>query len=109
MVHPDGGEIRVDGVAVDYRVPRDALADGITIVEQELALVPAMTVTDNVLLGRRGGEREGRRGRRAARAEVQALNEEFALELDVDAAVESCPSPSSRRSRSCGRSRAARG
>ena len=72
VVHPDGGEIRVDGAAVDYRVPRDALADGITIVEQELALVPAMSVTDNVLLGRRGGERRagaagGRRGPRCRR------------------------------------------
>jgi ABC-type sugar transport system ATPase subunit len=91
VVHPDGGEIRVDGVAVEYAVPRDALKDGITIVEQELALVPAMSVADNVLLGRRGGENEGRRGRRAARAEVQALNEEFALELDPDATVESLP------------------
>jgi rhamnose transport system ATP-binding protein len=91
VVHPDGGEIRVDGASVDYRVPRDALADGITIVEQELALVPAMSVTDNVLLGRRGGEQEGRRGRRAGRAEVQALNEEFSLELDPDATVENLP------------------
>jgi len=92
VVHPDEGEIKVDGVAVDYGVPRDALADGITIVEQELSLVPAMSVTDNVLLGRRGGENGARRrGRRAERAEVQALNEEFSLELDPDATVEDLP------------------
>src|SRR5689334_5804639 len=51
VLHPDGGELLVDGARVNYRVPRDALADGITIVEQELALLPAMSVADNVLLG----------------------------------------------------------
>ena len=90
VVHPDDGEILVDGAGVDYRVPRDALADGITIVEQELALVPAMSVADNVLLGRRA-EGGGRRSGRRARAEVRALSDEFSLGLDPGAKVEDLP------------------
>jgi rhamnose transport system ATP-binding protein len=85
-IAPDEGFLRVDGRTVAYRSPRDALADGITIVEQELALVPAMTVTDNVVLGLP----EARR-RRAARAFVAELSERFALGLDVDAPVERLP------------------
>ncbi|MGH2939793.1 MAG: sugar ABC transporter ATP-binding protein [Solirubrobacterales bacterium] len=91
VVHPDEGELLVDGAPVDYRVPRDALNDGITIVEQELALVPAMSVADNVLLGGRALAGAEGPGRRAARAQVRRLNEEFSLGLDVDATVEGLP------------------
>jgi ABC-type sugar transport system ATPase subunit len=86
VLHPDGGELLVDGSPVNYKVPRDALADGITIVEQELALLPAMSVADNVLLGSRtAGEARSRRARRTA---VQELSERFALGLDVGKTVE---------------------
>jgi ABC-type sugar transport system ATPase subunit len=48
---PDRGEIVVNGSATAYRSPRDAVRDGLTIVAQELSLVPARTVRENVLLG----------------------------------------------------------
>jgi len=51
VVAADAGEILVDGRAVTYRSPRDALASGMTIIAQELALLPARTVIDNVFLG----------------------------------------------------------
>jgi ABC-type sugar transport system ATPase subunit len=85
VVAPDAGELRVDGRAVAYRSPRDALVDGITIVEQELALVPAMTVTDNVVLGLPRMRR--------ARAFVTGLIEQYELGLDGDALVERLPVP----------------
>jgi ABC-type sugar transport system ATPase subunit len=47
----DGGEIRVDGRAVAFRNPRDAIREGIALIHQELALVPALSVIDNVFLG----------------------------------------------------------
>jgi len=86
---PDEGELLVDAAPVQYRAPRDALNDGITIVEQELALVPAMSVADNVLLGHRKGAAGGLRRRRALSAEVQGLNDRFALGLEVSRTVES--------------------
>ncbi len=52
---PDGGELRVDGRSVAYRSPRDALADGITIITQEPTLVPHRSVVENVFLGIEGG------------------------------------------------------
>ena len=51
MYSPDEGEIRVDGQAVAFRSPRDAIAAGIGMVHQHFALVPSQTVTENVILG----------------------------------------------------------
>jgi ABC-type sugar transport system ATPase subunit len=48
---PDAGTMRVDGKEVSYRAPRDALADGVTMIAQELTLVPQRSVLENVFLG----------------------------------------------------------
>jgi ABC-type sugar transport system ATPase subunit len=50
-IRPDEGELWVEGRRVTYRSPRDALADGIAAIQQEIALVPQRTVLDNVFLG----------------------------------------------------------
>lgn len=49
---PDRGEYRVDGKAVSFRSPRDALDAGIATVYQDLALVPLMSVARNFFMGR---------------------------------------------------------
>ena len=49
---PDEGEIRVDGRAVKFQTPSDARRQGIETVYQDLALAPAMTVAENLFLGR---------------------------------------------------------
>jgi len=46
-----GGEVRVNGEVVNLTSPRDGLAHGIAMVHQELMLVPAFTVTQNVMVG----------------------------------------------------------
>ena len=48
---PDRGSVLLDGEPVAFRSPRDALAHGITVVAQELSLVPGRSVIDNVFLG----------------------------------------------------------
>ncbi len=49
--HPDAGNLLVEGRPVHYRSPHDALKDGITMIAQELALLPHRTVSENVFLG----------------------------------------------------------
>jgi len=49
---PDAGEIRVDGRAVKFRNPGDARRHGIETVYQDLAVAPAMTIAENLFLGR---------------------------------------------------------
>src|SRR3954454_21268438 len=51
LYRPDAGEIRIDGRAVSFGSPRDAIAAGIGMVHQHFTLVPAQTVTENILLG----------------------------------------------------------
>ncbi len=48
----DAGELRLDGTLLDLRTPHDAQAAGIRTVYQELTLVPGLSVTENLLLGR---------------------------------------------------------
>jgi ABC-type sugar transport system ATPase subunit len=53
-VHPAGsfdGQVIVDGEAVRFRSTADARAARISVVHQELCLVPEMTVAENLLLG----------------------------------------------------------
>ncbi len=49
---PTDGEFRVEGKAVDFDSPRDALDAGIATVYQDLAMIPLMSVTRNFFMGR---------------------------------------------------------
>jgi len=51
-VAPDAGEIRIAGVPGTFDGPIAARAAGIEMVHQDFALVPHLTVTQNVFLGR---------------------------------------------------------
>jgi ABC-type sugar transport system ATPase subunit len=50
-VRPDSGTVLLDGDPVTVRTPREALASGIALVHQEIALAPALSVLDNMFLG----------------------------------------------------------
>lgn len=49
---PDEGEIFLDGKAARFRSPIDARRAGIETVYQDLAVAPAMTIAENLFLGR---------------------------------------------------------
>jgi len=51
VIRPDQGEVIVNGRRVNYASPHDALMDGITMISQELTLVPKLGVLENVFLG----------------------------------------------------------
>jgi fructose transport system ATP-binding protein len=51
-VAPDQGEIRLEGRVVHFRSPIEARAAGIETVYQNLALSPALSIADNMFLGR---------------------------------------------------------
>ena len=54
---PDAGSIYVDGVRRGEYTPRRALAEGVVIAHQEPAVVPQLTIEQNLLLGKSGHER----------------------------------------------------
>jgi ABC-type sugar transport system ATPase subunit len=49
---PDGGQLVLDGKPVRFRDPHQALAHGISLIHQELTLLPERSVAENILLGR---------------------------------------------------------
>ncbi len=83
---PTRGELRIDGARVRCRTPREALAHGITVIEQELALVPTRSVLENVML-RRGSTALGVRRRRDTRAAFLELLDFAGFALPPDALV----------------------
>lgn len=83
LIRPDGGELRVDGVARHFDSPGDAIAAGLGMVHQHFTIVPAMTVAENVVLGGRG-----RYDPRRAAEQVRQLGDATGLRLDPDATAE---------------------
>jgi ribose transport system ATP-binding protein len=48
---PSSGELRLAGERVEFRDPRAARNRGITIIHQEMALAPDLSVAENIFLG----------------------------------------------------------
>jgi ribose transport system ATP-binding protein len=59
---PDGGQVKWRGQAQRFRSSSDALRAGIAMIHQELALVPEMSIAQNIWLGREGPGASIRRG-----------------------------------------------
>ena len=51
-VTPDHGEVLVDGKPMHFKSPDDARREGIETVYQNLALSPALSIANNMFLGR---------------------------------------------------------
>ncbi|MGY6548948.1 MAG: ATP-binding cassette domain-containing protein [Roseinatronobacter sp.] len=51
-LRPDTGEILIDGVPMSFTTPIAAREAGIEMIYQDFALVPELTVTQNIFLGR---------------------------------------------------------
>jgi ABC-type branched-subunit amino acid transport system ATPase component len=49
---PDEGEIKLDGKVIHFKSPADARREGIETVYQDLAVAPAMSISENLFLGR---------------------------------------------------------
>ena len=89
-IAPDQGAIRLRGETVSFASPRAALDRGIALVAQEVALVPHLTVAENVFLGaepRRAGFIH--RGRMAAR--FAALTRDTGFDLPAGVRVGRLP------------------
>src|ERR687897_1467811 len=52
IYRPDGGTIRIKGTDVDVPNPRTAQQLGVSIIHQELNLMPHLTIAQNIFIGR---------------------------------------------------------
>ena len=87
MQSPDSGEILVNGQAVNFKNPNDAIAAGIGMVHQHFMLADNFTVLENIILGS-----EPKHGVtidfKAARAKVIEMASQYGLEINPDVLVE---------------------
>jgi ABC-type sugar transport system ATPase subunit len=83
---PDKGSLRVAGNNVAFRSPAAARELGIVAISQELALVPWLTVAENIVLGREHG-RAGVVSIRRARATARSVLEQLDVGVDVRAPI----------------------
>jgi ribose transport system ATP-binding protein len=92
-VHPpDSGRIFVSGKACAFASPHDAIAAGIVTIPQELRLVPALSVAENVVLGDLPVRRLGPIAlvnRTSMREQASAVLEQLDFHADVRRAVAS--------------------
>ncbi len=88
---PDDGVVLLDGRPVEFRGPRFAqLVLGVSMVHQELALAPHLTVAENLCLGDESA-RLGVLSRRADRRRASALLARVNLAVDPGALVGTLP------------------
>ncbi|WP_131195812.1 sugar ABC transporter ATP-binding protein [Lichenihabitans psoromatis] len=79
----DDGDLQVDGRPVAFASVGDALAAGIAVAHQQVAIIPTLTAAENIMLGqepRRFGLIQNGR----LNAEARALAERFGVDIPLD-------------------------
>jgi ABC-type sugar transport system ATPase subunit len=87
---PDRGIVHVDGRECRFASPYDAIAAGIVTIPQELRLVPALSIAENIALGDLPARRFGPLAiidRARMRAEARAVLGELDFDPDPDRPV----------------------
>ena len=87
----DEGQIMVDGHPVNVKNPTEARRLGISIIYQEMAQVPLMTVAENIFLGKELKKKFPLfldRGTMKARS--RKLLDDFGLTMDVNTLIQDC-------------------
>lgn len=83
----DSGSILMDGVEQKIHSPKDAMALGISMIQQHFSLVPAHTVTENIILGNVHGRIDWQRHEE----EIAALSRKHGFEVDPKAYIKDLP------------------
>jgi simple sugar transport system ATP-binding protein len=84
LYHADSGEIWVNNQPAEIKSPKDAIALGIGMVTQHFALVPPLTVTENIVLGYTPSFRLDLA---AAHRQVAVASQKFGVEVEPTALV----------------------
>jgi ABC-type sugar transport system ATPase subunit len=80
-VRRDAGEISFAGEDIDFRSPAESQRQGIAVIHQELAMLPTLSVAENLFMGRMPS-RLGWVDRRMMRARASELLAEVGLDVD---------------------------
>ena len=91
LLKADSGEILIDGKAVNISGPSDALEVGIGMVHQHFMLIPVFSVAENIMLGHEKSNKLRVLDLDQAREAIREISEDFGLQVDPDAIVETLP------------------
>lgn len=86
VYNADAGTTRVDGEVIEPRSPAEAQRLGVSMVYQEVNLVPHLSVAENICFGRRLGL-PGLVSYRRMRARARLALERLGVDVDVDKPV----------------------
>ncbi len=91
-VHADyEGTMEVGGQVCRFRSPRDAATHGISVIYQELSLIPSMRVSDNIFLGRERSTHAGWMRHGSQAKACAALMARLGLDVNPSRNVEDYP------------------
>ena len=88
IYHPDSGEILVQGNKQEIHSPVEAITLGISMVPQELSLVPNATVAENLFLGNEIRFQGGLINWQETKKQAKLLLDDLGVSISVDALVE---------------------
>lgn len=98
-IHRDGGSIFLAGEPVAFDRPQDAIRAGLRLLPQEISVLPALSIAENIFMGDLpliGGRLLPRLDRARMRAETRRLLAELGLDVDPDRLVGSLSVPERR-------------
>ncbi|HUT66109.1 MAG TPA: sugar ABC transporter ATP-binding protein [Spirochaetota bacterium] len=84
---PDNGKILLKGKEYSFHSPREAQKHGISIIYQEFNLIPDLTVSENIFLGREPLKRMGFIDRPNLIKRAQSLLEDLGVEINLELRV----------------------
>ncbi|MBU2510383.1 ABC transporter ATP-binding protein [bacterium] len=84
----NSGEIELYGEKVHISNPHDAIHHGIGMVHQHFMLIPPMSVAENIILGIEPTDKGGVLKINEAEQKIKKLSDEYGLEIDPQAKVE---------------------
>src|SRR5579863_9596682 len=88
LIHPDSGEIYINGELAHIHGPRDAIRLHIGMVHQHFMLIPPLTVAENIVLGHEPGGVNAVYDLKKARTIILELSKQYGLPIDPDIRVE---------------------
>jgi simple sugar transport system ATP-binding protein len=86
LLHPDEGNIIIQGQECHIETPKEAIAHGIGMVHQHFMLVPTLTVTENIELGQELVRGNFLRKREATK-QIAKLSSDYSLEVNPNAKI----------------------
>lgn len=85
---PDAGSIAIDGQQMQFHSYHDAINAGVGIIFQEFSLIPYLTATENIFLGRELTNRFGMLDTASMREQALAIFQRLGVLIDLTVPIE---------------------